>query len=409
MDEDDLDDRMDDDDGGDMSEAAPSSGEPAARAPQRHAWSPEEDEKLRQLVAQHGPCEWGAIAAQMGTRKHWQCRERWHHHLTPELTRTEWTAHEDAIILHNVRSFGQVRRASAKHRGPRARRGRIACARAHSPAPLAARTLGPTASQQWSRFRAHLPGRSGHAIKNRYHSLKRRADRLRKQGRLGENDDAIPLGTPGGAPQLAGAAPPGGFPAQPPAAHWPPFQHVQPAAPAMPIAEAAGGHQLGRHPGSGHQLGAHPGSAQPSGGHQLGAHPGNNRPQFAQPAGGHQLGPHPGGGSLGGHRVVNSSGQPLVTATPQAPMQSYVVGIPYAPAPQAQPAHGSVMLPPHQQYVQGNIQGAGYQAMPDAQPVVVAGNMPVQVVGKVAAGMATAAAAAAAAVRGGGSRGRGSG
>jgi len=95
---------------GDMSETHPSSaGDPAVRAPKRHAWSPEEDEQLRQLVAEHGACDWGTIAAQMNNRKHWQCRERWHHHLTPELTRTEWSVQEDAIILHSVRNFGQVR------------------------------------------------------------------------------------------------------------------------------------------------------------------------------------------------------------------------------------------------------------------------------------------------------------
>eukprot|EP00307_Rebecca_sp_RCC1486_P007103 CAMPEP_0119428980 /NCGR_PEP_ID=MMETSP1335-20130426/41432_1 /TAXON_ID=259385 /ORGANISM="Chrysoculter rhomboideus, Strain RCC1486" /LENGTH=224 /DNA_ID=CAMNT_0007454685 /DNA_START=3 /DNA_END=673 /DNA_ORIENTATION=+ len=203
---------------GDMSETHPSSaGDPAVRAPQRHAWSPEEDEQLRQLVAEHGACDWGTIAAQMNNRKHWQCRERWHHHLTPELTRTEWSVQEDAIILHSVRNFGQ----------------------------------------QWSRFRAHLPGRSGHAIKNRYHSLKRRADRLRKQGRLGEDDTSIPLGTPGGTGQLtassahptAPGAPPGT--SQPSGGSWLGFSPSVPRSQAVPIAQPAGRHAL---PLSGHPL-----------------------------------------------------------------------------------------------------------------------------------------------------------
>uniref|UniRef100_A0A4W3GRK6 MYB proto-onco like 1 n=1 Tax=Callorhinchus milii TaxID=7868 RepID=A0A4W3GRK6_CALMI len=55
-------------------------------------WTPDEDEKLKKLVEENGTEDWNFIA------NHFQCRERWHNHLNPEVKKSSWTEEEDKII-----------------------------------------------------------------------------------------------------------------------------------------------------------------------------------------------------------------------------------------------------------------------------------------------------------------------
>ena len=66
---------------------------------ERRVWTAEEDAQIAALVAAHGTRSWSVIAAQLPTRTGKQCRERWHNHLNPEVTKESWTAEEDARIL----------------------------------------------------------------------------------------------------------------------------------------------------------------------------------------------------------------------------------------------------------------------------------------------------------------------
>ena len=61
----------------------------------RQLWSLEEDEKLREIMANTTNIVWTEIAAQFKNRTGKQCRERWVNHLNPEITETEWTPEED--------------------------------------------------------------------------------------------------------------------------------------------------------------------------------------------------------------------------------------------------------------------------------------------------------------------------
>jgi Myb superfamily proteins, including transcription factors and mRNA splicing factors len=98
----------------------------------------EEDQKIRDWVAEHGPKDWGKCAnGPFGnTRSAKQLRARWENHLKPNLNKAPWSPEEDQII---IQQFNKV--------GPK-----------------------------WTYIATLLPGRSNMAIKNRWHnSLKKRS------------------------------------------------------------------------------------------------------------------------------------------------------------------------------------------------------------------------------------------
>ncbi|CAI5729870.1 unnamed protein product [Peronospora destructor] len=106
-------------------------------------WRPDEDELLKELVAE-GRKNWGQVATRIPGRTSKQCRERWYNHLDPSIIRGEYSQAEDCMILDAQSRLGN----------------------------------------RWSAIAAMLPGRTEDAVKIRWKSL----CRVRKgQGRRAQS------------------------------------------------------------------------------------------------------------------------------------------------------------------------------------------------------------------------------
>ncbi|MQL93027.1 hypothetical protein Taro_025664 [Colocasia esculenta] len=69
-------------------------------------WTPEEDGKIIQLVAKHGPTKWSVIAKSLPGRIGKQCRERWHNHLNPIIKKDAWTLEEELKLINAHHRYG---------------------------------------------------------------------------------------------------------------------------------------------------------------------------------------------------------------------------------------------------------------------------------------------------------------
>lgn len=73
---------------------------------QKVKFSTEEDQRLIFLVNKYGPNSWNIISAHMNGRNVRQCRERWRHYLSPQVSTKPWTYYEDCILMQKYAEFG---------------------------------------------------------------------------------------------------------------------------------------------------------------------------------------------------------------------------------------------------------------------------------------------------------------
>ncbi|KAG2822169.1 hypothetical protein PC129_g14816 [Phytophthora cactorum] len=159
-------------------------------------WTPEEDEKLREAVGRHGERNWKSIAEEVPGRNHTQCLQRWTKVLAPGLVKGHWRPEEDDLLKELVaegrKNWGQVatripgrtskqcRERWYNHLDPSIIRGEYSPEEDRMILDAQAR-LG----NRWSAIAAMLPGRTEDAVKIRWKSL----CRVRKgQGRRGQPD-----------------------------------------------------------------------------------------------------------------------------------------------------------------------------------------------------------------------------
>ena len=78
-------------------------------------WTEDEDRKLMALVKEIGAKRWTHIAGELPGRNGKQCRERWHNHLNPSITKRAWNIDEDRTILECHMSMGNKWAGIAKY------------------------------------------------------------------------------------------------------------------------------------------------------------------------------------------------------------------------------------------------------------------------------------------------------
>eukprot|EP00287_Rhodomonas_sp_CCMP768_P003862 CAMPEP_0196717922 /NCGR_PEP_ID=MMETSP1091-20130531/1234_1 /TAXON_ID=302021 /ORGANISM="Rhodomonas sp., Strain CCMP768" /LENGTH=299 /DNA_ID=CAMNT_0042058451 /DNA_START=142 /DNA_END=1041 /DNA_ORIENTATION=+ len=69
-------------------------------------WTTEEDERILELVAQHGTKNWAYMETVFPHRSAKQCRERFRNQLDPNIKRDPWSEEEDLAIIAAVESLG---------------------------------------------------------------------------------------------------------------------------------------------------------------------------------------------------------------------------------------------------------------------------------------------------------------
>ena len=70
-------------------------------------WIPEEDQKLTDLVSLYnGSPKWSEIAKQISRRTSKQCRERWNWVTNPNINHSTWTDEEDILLVQKYKELG---------------------------------------------------------------------------------------------------------------------------------------------------------------------------------------------------------------------------------------------------------------------------------------------------------------
>jgi hypothetical protein len=102
------------------------------------SWTREEDETIIEFVRTHGSRDWSQLSELLPGRIGKQCRERWTNNLDPALSHAPWTQNEDAVLTELHKRFGNA----------------------------------------WVQIAQLMPGRSDNTVKNRWHLIVRKSDRI---------------------------------------------------------------------------------------------------------------------------------------------------------------------------------------------------------------------------------------
>jgi hypothetical protein len=193
----------------------------AAQAPVRK-WTPLENQRLAELVAQHGTNNWKQIASSMPGRNVEQCQAHWHQILAPalehlnwtsdqhfpEIGHRRWTLEEDQQLAALVEQHGiNWKQIAPSMPGRSNRQCRDRWINYLNPTPTnnpwtqeeeafllkKYQELGP----KWTLIATFFTGRTDMNCKNRWHTIQSRTSKARRQRR-----QPIPAQLPQPLPQV---------------------------------------------------------------------------------------------------------------------------------------------------------------------------------------------------------------
>lgn len=159
---------------------------PADISPKKGKWTSEEDDILRQAVAELGENHWKLISLRIGNRSPIQCLHRWSKTLKPGLVKGPWSVDEDELVVLWVKMNGTSRWAECAA-GIGGRSGKQCRERwmnildpslkkgdwsEHEEEVLL--RLHQRKGGKWTEIAKFLPGRSENCIKNHYYSTLRK-------------------------------------------------------------------------------------------------------------------------------------------------------------------------------------------------------------------------------------------
>lgn len=111
-----------------------------AKSSPKMKFTKEEDESLKQVIEMLKTDDWKEVAKYMPGRNSRQCRERWNNYVNPKLEPRKWTPEEDKMLLQKVDEYGN----------------------------------------KWHSIATFFDGRATNNIKNRYMTLQRKANKIKK-------------------------------------------------------------------------------------------------------------------------------------------------------------------------------------------------------------------------------------
>lgn len=151
-------------------------------------WTPEEDDRLLQAVKLFGEVDWKLNSDFVGTRDNVQCRQRWQKVLLPGLHKGKWTEEEDILLRYLVslrlenwgvvaarlpgRTSKQCRERWCHHLAPNVDKSAMTPEENKKLMELHAKW-----GNRWSKIAAEMPGRTENMVRSRIQILKKAEQR----------------------------------------------------------------------------------------------------------------------------------------------------------------------------------------------------------------------------------------